>query len=109
MSATSGRIQSHFGQPVPPEEFSALLELISGEPTPADRQSSVEHLIRVVCLSPEQTIALWRSPLVRDSISLQLVVKRFAREQEYIAERNEFAARSEWQKDLELLAAISPL
>ena len=109
MSATSARIQSHFGQPVGAEEFSALLELISAEPAPADRQACVEHLTRVVFLSPAQTVALWRSPLVRDSIALQLVVKRFAREQEYIAERNRFTARTEWQKALELLAAISPL
>jgi hypothetical protein len=108
MTTTSARIQSHYGQPVDDAEIEALLASIAAEPTAADRLASIEHLVRVVRLSPPQAVALWRSSVVRDSVALQLVVKRFAREQEYIAERERYGARSEWTKVLEALAAITP-
>ena len=108
MSELSATIQTHFGQAIADDAFDALLARIGAEPGAAERQAAVEHVLRVVLISPAQVVVLAKSATVRDSIGLQLVVKRFVREREYEAERKRYAERSEWKKVAEVILAFTP-
>jgi len=108
VSELSSSIQSYYGQPIADDAFEALLERIAAEPDAAERHGAVEHVLRVVLLTPAQVVVLAKSMVVRDSIGLQLVVKRFVREREYEAGRKAYAERSEWEKVAEVILAFTP-
>ena len=108
MSELSAAIQAHFGQAVADDVFDTLLARIAAEPDADERAAQVEHVLRVVRVTPAQVVTLAKTPLVRDHLGLQLVLKRFVREREYEAERQQYAARSEWRKVAELILAFTP-
>ena len=108
MSDLSALIQSHAGKPVTDSEFGLLLERMGAERDATARGTAVEHILGVIPVTPQQVVALARTATVRDSIGLQLVLKRFARDREFIAERERYAQRTEWQQAREWLSVLWP-
>ena len=107
MNPASELIRSYRGLSIGEDDFRRMLGLIDSQPGRGERHESIEHVLRSVELSPAQVAAIAQSREVRESVSLQLVVKRFVREREYAAARDQHARRSEWRTVMELLASLS--
>ena len=89
-------------------ELNCFIEHVAGETTKADRQASIDHLLRVVDLEPDQLVALAASSPVRQETGLQHSIQRYARSKEFEASQRAAENEPAWKTALNIIFSISP-
>ena len=89
-------------------ELDRFISYVSAESEKDERQRAVDHLLRVVDLTPEQVIHIAGSAPVRVAVGLQLSVGRYARSKQFEAAQQSAANEPAWKKVLLSLGAVLP-
>jgi len=86
------------------DEFVRLCE---ANPSKASKREAVEYLLRAISLSPSDIQVLAKSALVRHSIDLQYVLKKYVSNKLYRDEEKARENKSGWLLALEMLSGAS--
>jgi hypothetical protein len=73
-----------------------------------DRQATIDHLLRVVDLTPDQLLLIARSESVANVVGLQHSIVRYARSKQFEAARQSAVEEPAWKYALTLLALAFP-
>jgi len=98
MSTASSYLRSLNSARLSPEELAEFIRQLGGEAQSEHQAASVEYFLLVTSPPPDQLLTLARSEVAKRSLSIQLLLKRYVRDQEYQtseARANEDAA-SRW-------------
>ena len=89
-------------------ELDLFISYVAAETEKDERQGAIDHLLRVVDLTPDQVIHIATSTLVRGAVGLQLSVSRYARSKQFEAAQQSAANEPAWKKAVLSLGAILP-
>jgi len=91
-----------------PSELDRFLVLLGTAPDAESRRNALAHLLRAVPLSPEQTLFLAKAAPVASDGSLQLLLKRYVRAQQFAASNAAEKQRlsSPWATSTEAVKAV---
>jgi len=89
-------------------ELDRFLSCIAAESEKDERQAALDHLLRIVDLTPDQVIHIAASAPVRGAVGLQLAISRYARSKEFEAAQQSAPNEATWKKVLLSLGAILP-
>jgi len=108
MGAASDYLRD-LGKPrLDPTELDRFISYVAAESDKDERQGDVDHLLRVVDLTPDQVMLIAASDPVRRAVGLQLSVKRYATSKQFEAAQQSAANEPTWKKALLLLGAVFP-
>lgn len=108
MAAVSNYLRE-LGKPhLDPEELDRFLSYVAAEPEKDARQGAVDHLMRVVELTPDQVVHIAASDPVRREVGLQHSVRRYATSKQLEAARQSGANESVWKNVLLILGTGFP-
>ena len=108
MNAASNYLRE-LGKPnLDPSELDRFISQVAGEAEADVRQSAVDHLLRVVDLTPEQVMQIAASDPVRKGIGLQLSVRRYASAKQFEAAQRSAANETAWKQVLLFIGAAIP-
>jgi hypothetical protein len=97
MGAASEYLRALAKAHLEPDELSRFVACVADEPEKNERQAAVDHLLRVVDLTPNQVVALASTEIVRRELGLQLSVRRYAASKQYEAGRLPEGKESMWK------------
>ena len=89
-------------------ELDRFISYVTAEAEKDERQGSIDHLLRVVDLTPDQVVHIAASDPVRGAVGLQLSVSRYARSKQFEAAKQSAANESAWTMALWSLAVLLP-
>jgi len=89
-------------------ELDRFISYVAAESEKDERQVAVDHLLRVVDLTPGQVIHIAASAPVREAVGLQLSVSRYARSKQFEAAQQSAANEATWKKALLTLGVVLP-
>jgi hypothetical protein len=89
-------------------ELARFIAHIASDSNKEERQAAIDHLLRVVDLTPDQVQILAASGPVHRVVGLQLSIRRYATSKQFEAARQAAANETAWQRTLDFLAAVIP-
>jgi len=89
-------------------ELERFISYVAAESEKDERQRAVDHLLRVVDLTPEQVVLIGASDPVRKEVGLQLSMKRYAMSKQFEAAQHAAANEPTWKKALLFLGMALP-
>jgi hypothetical protein len=108
MSAASTYLRE-LGKPrLDSTELDRFISYVAAEPEKDEMQGAIDHLLRVVDLTPDQVVLIAASDPVRKAVGLQLSIKRYARSKQFEAAQQAAANEPTWKKALLILGASLP-
>ena len=108
MSAASNYLRE-LGKPrLDSAELDRFIAYVAAEAEKDERQGAIDHLLRVVDLTPDQVIHVAASTPVRGSVGLQLSVSRYARSKQFEAAQQSAANEPAWKKAILTLGVLLP-
>jgi len=87
-------------------ELEEFISFLSEETKKINRKESLEYLLRVVELTPDQIINLLKKDLIKNSIYLQYPIKKYISVRHYQAAEAKSENESPWMTALLLLGTI---
>ena len=87
-------------------ELEEFINFVSEETDKVNRKESLEHLPRVIELTPDQIIKLLKNNLIKNSIDSQSPIKKYVSIRHYRAAEIKSENESAWMPALLLLATI---
>jgi hypothetical protein len=89
-------------------ELDRFIAHVVAAPENDERQGAVDHLLRVVDLTPAQVVHIAASAPVRGTVGLQLSVSRYARSKQFEAAQQSAANESAWKKAILSIGVLLP-
>ena len=89
-------------------ELERFMSHVAAESEKDERQGDLDHLLRVVELTPAQVVSIAASDPVRKSVGLQLSVKRYATSKQFQAAQQSAENEPAWKNALLFLGAALP-
>jgi hypothetical protein len=91
-----------------PAELDRFIAYVAASSDKDERQGAVDHLLRVIDLTPAQVILIAASDPVRREVGLQLSVRRYATSKQFEAAQQSAANAPAWKDALLFLGAALP-
>ena len=89
-------------------ELDRFISYVAAESEKDERQSAIDHLLRVMDLTPDQVVLVAASDPVRSAVGLQLSVRRYATSKQFEAAKQSAENEPTWKKALWILGGGLP-
>jgi hypothetical protein len=108
MNAASDYLRELGKQRLDSTELDRFLSYVAAEPEKDARQRAVDHLLRLVDLTPDQVMHVAASDPVRKGVGLQLSVRRYVTSRQFEEAQRSAENEAAWKKALMLLGTAIP-